>query len=352
MGAEVIKIERPDGGDFARQYDSAAGEVSSWFVWANRGKKSLTLDMKSPLASDVMAKLLTTADIFIQNLAPGAAERLGLGAEKLAEHYPHLITASITGYGEDGPYRDRKAYDLLLQGEGGVFALTGDPTAPTKAGISVSDISAGLYAFSSITLALLQRGKTGKGCHIETSLFDGTVEWSAPYLYNTMYSGKAPSRSGSRHNVIVPYGLYQAKDGRVNLAVQNEEQWRKLCTGVLKRPELARHPDYSSNELRMKHRMTLDPLIETIFSDYSVTELEQLLSAADVPFGRVNELPELAQHPQLRQRGRFHSVQVPGGNTVEVLSSPLGWEGLPERLDPVPALGEHTAKILKELGLG
>jgi itaconate CoA-transferase len=350
MGAEVIKIERPNGGDFARQYDSAAGEVSSWFVWANRGKKSLALDMKSSQAPEIMARLLATADIFIQNLAPGAVERLGLGADKLAQEYPRLISCSISGYGDAGSYRERKAYDLLLQGEGGIFALTGTPDAPTKAGVSVSDISAALYSFSSLTLALLQRGKDGKGRHISTSLFDGTVEWSAPYLYNTMYSGNPPRRSGARHNVIVPYGLYQARDGRVNLAVQNEEQWRKLCEGVLKRPELVQHPDYRSNESRVKHRIELDNLIEIIFSDYTVAELEKWLETADVPFGRVNELPELAQHPQLRERGRFHSVQVPGGNTVEVLATPIGWENLPERLDPVPALGEHTAEILQELG--
>ncbi len=350
MGADVIKIEKPEGGDFARQYDSAGGkDTSSWFVWANRGKRSLTLDVKKPASLKIIHKLLARSDIFIQNLAPGAAERLGLGAALLREGYPRLITCSISGYGPSGPYRDRKAYDLLLQGEAGVFALTGTPEEPMKVGISVSDISAGLYTFSSILLALRQRDISGKGNNIETSLLEATVEWVAPYLYYTMYTGRTPQRTAGRHNVIVPYGLYRAKDGNVNLAVQNEEQWRRLCRVALQSPELAVDPRYDSNEKRVAARHELEALIEEIFSSVSVDELEVRLEAADVPFGRVNELDTVAQHPQLRARECFGTLAAPDGRILEALVSPFGIEGLSRQLKPVPGLGQHTAEILAEI---
>jgi len=350
MGADVIKIERPDGGDFARQYDSAAGkDNSSWFVWANRGKRSLALDMKQPESREIIHKLLARSDIFVQNLAPGAAERLGLGADELRQRYPKLITCFISGYGLSGPYRDRKAYDLLLQGEAGVFALTGSADEPMKVGISVSDISAAVYSFSSILLALRQRDATGQGQHIETSLLETTVEWTAPYLYYSMYTGRAPQRSAGRHNLIVPYGIYRAKDGSVNLAVQNEEQWRRLCKIALARPDLATDTRYDSNEKRVAARHELEALIEEIFSEVSVDELEKRLEEADIPFGRVNELETVANHPQLRARNRFATIEGIDGRELEVLVTPFGLSGLPHRLDPVPGLGQHNAEILEEL---
>lgn len=350
MGADVIKIERPDGGDFARYYDSAAGKgASSWFIWTNRGKRSLALDLKQPENLAIVHKLLARSDIFLQNLAPGAVERLGLGHKTLAEKYPQLITCSVSGYGDSGPYRDRKAYDLLLQGEAGVYALTGTPTDLMKAGISVSDISAGLYAFSSILLALRKRDRTGRGSHLEINLLETTVEMVAPYLYYNMYTGNVPRRASNRHNSIVPYGLYSAKDGMVNLAVQNEEQWRRLCTGVLQRPDLAVDSRYDSNEKRVAARTELEQEIEDIFKLETIAELEKRLEAADVPFGRINELSQVAQHPQLRDRQRFVEVAAPDGHLVETLVAPFNLDNMPQRRLAVPSLGQHNVEILAEL---
>lgn len=350
MGADVIKVEREGKGDFARQYDSAAGkDMSSWFVWANRGKHSLALDLKLPSSQEIIHKLLSSTDIFVQNMAPGVAERLGLESASLRERYPRLITCSISGYGSSGPYRDRKAYDLLLQGEAGVFALTGTPDQTMKAGISVSDIAAALYSFSSILLALRQRDFTGEGNHIETSLLASTVEWVAPYLYYNMYSGQTPRRTAQRHNLIVPYGLYPVKDGKVNLAVQNEDQWRRLCLKVLEKPDLATDPRFDSNRQRVAHRHELEPEIERVFGQLSLEDVESRLEQADVPFGRVNELAGVVNHPQLRATGRFVKLEMEDGTSLEVLANPFGLQGLPQRLDPPPTLGQHNAEILAEL---
>jgi itaconate CoA-transferase len=349
MGADVIKIEHPTGGDFGRHYDRAAGSVSSWFVWSNRGKRSLTLDLKNPADRAILEKLLARSDVFMQNLAPGAADRLGLGATELRERYPRLITASISGYGLNGPYRDRKAFDLLLQGEAGVLAVTGSADQPAKAGMSVSDISAAMYAFSSILLALVQRGITGQGRNIEISMLDTTVEWLAAPLYYTMYTGQKLERAGMRHNMIVPYGPYRARDGYVNLAVQNEAQWLRLCEVVLLQPDLATDARYNNNARRLANRAELEATIETIFADLPVAELEHRLEAADVPFGRLNELAAVATHPQLLARERFIEIAGPEGQPLRVLANPFGLEGLPERGGAIPALGQHNAEILAEL---
>lgn len=349
MGADVIKVEHPGGGDFGRHYDNAAGSVSSWFVWSNRGKRSLTLDLKNPAGREILEKLLARSDIFMQNLAPGAAERLDLGAASLRERYPRLITCSISGYGLSGPYRDRKAFDLLLQGEAGVLAITGSKEEPAKAGMSASDISAAMYAFSSILLALIKRGTTGQGSAIEISMLDTTVEWLSAQLYYTMYTGQKLERAGMRHNMIVPYGPYRAKDGYVNLAVQNEAQWKRLCEVVLQQPKLATDERYDNNAKRLANRDALEATIETIFTDYPVAELERRLEAADVPFGRLNELEAVATHPQLLVRGRFIEVAGPEGQPLKVLANPFGIEGLPESAGAVPALGQHNAEILAEL---
>jgi itaconate CoA-transferase len=348
MGAEVTKLERPDGGDFARNYDSAAGEgMSSWFIWANRNKRSLALDLKESANLGIVHELLARSDIFVQNLAPGAADRLGLGAAALKERYPRLITCFISGYGSSGPFQQRKAFDLLLQGEAGIFALTGSPEEPMRAGISVSDISAALYSFSSILLALRQRDSTGVGSHIDTSLLASTVEWVAPYLYYQMYTGRTPARSAQRGNLIVPYGLFQANDGTINLAVQNEEQWRRLCSQVLLYPELA--AEYDSNEKRVAGRRELEGLIERIITNLNLEELEKRLVAADIPFGRVNELKDVVEHPQLRELDRFTYLPGPEGHDLEVLRTPFGLEGLPSRLEAAPRIGQHNTKILEEL---
>lgn len=350
MGADVIKVERQGSGDFGRQYDSAAGKnMSSWFVWANRGKRSLALDLKQPASQEIVQRLLASTDIFVQNMAPGVAERLGLDEASLRQRYPRLITCFISGYGSTGPYRDRKAYDLLLQGEAGVFAMTGTPDEPMRAGISVSDIAAAVYSFSSLLLALRQRDLTGEGSHIETSLLASTAEWVAPYLYYNMYTGKTPKRSAQRGNIIVPYGLYPVKDGKVNLAVQNEEQWRRLCAIALKRPGLASEPRFNSNEKRVANRHELEPLIEEIFSELTIAQVEERLEKADVPFGRVNELEGVINHPQLRAQGRFVELEMPDGTRLEVLASPFGLQGLPQRLDPPPTVGQHNSQILEEL---
>lgn len=350
MGADVIKVEREGNGDFSRQYDSAAGKnISSWFVWANRGKRSLALDLKLKESQQIVQRLLATTDIFVQNMAPGVVERLGLDEASLRERFPRLITCYVSGYGSTGPYRDRKAYDLLLQGEAGVFAMTGTPDEPMRAGISVSDIAAAVYSFSSILLALRQRDLTGEGSHIETSLLASTVEWVAPYLYYNMYTGKVPKRSAQRGNVIVPYGLYPVKDGQVNLAVQNEEQWRRLCAIGLNRPELATDPRFDSNEKRVTARHELEPVIEQIFSELNISQVEERLEKADVPFGRVNELEGVVNHPQLRAQGRFVELEMEDGTRLEVLANPFGLQGLPQRLDPPPSVGQHNAQILAEL---
>jgi crotonobetainyl-CoA:carnitine CoA-transferase CaiB-like acyl-CoA transferase len=352
LGADVIKVERPDGGDFARAYDRAAGSVSSWFVWTNRGKRSLALDLKSAEGPAVLEKLLARSDVFVHNLAPGAVERLGFGHAALRERYPRLITCAISGYGDRGPYRDRKAFDLLLQGEAGAIAVTGTPEAPAKIGISISDISAGMFALSSILAALLQRGRDGRGRHVEVSMLETTVEWLGGTFYYYLLTGQRPRRAGLRHATIVPYGPFAAKDGLVNLAVQNEAQWTRLCATVLRRPDLATDPRYASNADRLAHRAELEALIERILADLPVAELEGRLERADIPFGRLNELDDVATHPQLLARNKFVEVRGPEGQVLRVPAHPFGLEGLPERAGAVPALGQHTAEILADLASG
>ncbi|GIW11276.1 MAG: CoA transferase [Chloroflexi bacterium] len=349
LGAEVIKIERPDGGDFARAYDATVRGLSSWFVWVGRGKRSLALDLKAPPAAEILRRLIARADIFIQNLAPGAAERLGLGAETLRARHPALIVCSISGYGPDGPQRDRKAYDLLLQGEGGVLAVTGTPEAPAKAGISVADIAAGLYALSAILAALYHRQATGEGATLEIAMLDAIVEWVSAPLYFAHYGGTPPQRAGMRHSGIVPYGPYRCADGAVNLAIQNEREWARFCTQVLQAPDLARDPRFDRNAHRLANRHLLEPLIEEVFAPLTVAEVEARLEAADIPFGRVNDLEGVWNHPQLRARGRFAAAASPVG-PIEVLRHPMNQQGVESPVYPIPALGEHSAAILSELG--
>ena len=268
LGADVVKVERPGGGDFARAYDSAVRGLSAYFVWLNRGKRSVVLDLKDAEGRRAFDRLLDRADVFVHNQGPGAAERLGCAYADLKARNPRLVACSISGYGPDGPHRDRKAYDLLLQGEAGVIDLTGTPEAPAKIGISVADIASGMYAFSSILGALYQRRQDGRGRRIQISMLEALVEWTMPAAYVAQYTGHAAERAGTRHNFVVPYGSYRVGDGgSVNLAVQNDGQWRRLCAIVLRQPELADDPRFVSNELRLKNRAVLEPLIEQLLAD-------------------------------------------------------------------------------------
>ena len=350
LGADVVKVERPDGGDFGRRYDTVVKGLSSYFAWLNRGKRSLTLDVKSPGGRDLLGRLLDRADVFIQNLGPGVADRLGLGAAALRERYPRLIVCELSGYGSSGPYRDRKAFDLLLQGESALISTTGTPEAPAKIGISIADISSGMYAFSSILAALYERERTGRGQTIETVMLDCLAEWMSAPAYYWIYGNRKLERAGWRHNIIVPYGPYRCGDGQyVNLAVQNEGQWTRLCERVLGRADLVDDPRFATNEGRVQHRDDLEPLIEEILGRDDRVTVERRLAEADVPFGSLNEVDDLVLHPQLEARGRWLDVDSPVG-MIRALDHPLNLAGMPRRADPVPALGQHTDEIAAELG--
>jgi itaconate CoA-transferase len=348
LGAQVIKIERPDGGDFARAYDSVVKGLSAHFVWLNRGKRSVVLDLKQPRHKAALERLLDRADVFVHNQGPGVVERLGFGYAPLAERNPRLIWCAISGYGPSGPYRDRKAYDLLLQGEAGVMALTGTPEMRAKAGISVADISAGMYAFSSVLAALYRRASTGHGAEINISMLGTLVEWTMAAGYTALYAGRSPARTAARHSFIVPYGPYRVGDGsQVNLAVQNDGQWRRLCAVALQRPELADDLHFRTNELRLQHRDELEPLIEQLWEADTRTSVEARLTEADVPFGTVNEVPEVMAHPQLAES--WFDIDTPSG-PVRALQHPFDIARIPRPPAAVPALGEHTREVLAEAG--
>lgn len=349
LGAEVIKIERPGSGDFARAYDTAVQGESAWFYWLNRGKRSLALDVKQPEAAAILQRLLARSDVFVQNLAPGAAERLGLGTAELRRRYPSLIVCNISGYGPDGPYRDRKAYDALLQGETGVMALSGLPDAPAKSGVSVADIATGMYSLSSILAALYRRRGDGQGCAIDISLFDSLSQWVSAALYGYLATGRQPQRVGVRHANIVPYGLFTTAGGRqINLAVQNEREWERFCRLVLQDESLARDPRYSSNEQRLQQRTDLEPYLEQVIAGLSYDEAVQRLEAADVPWGEYRDIAGLAEHPQLHERGRLLPPAHAG--TPPVLAHPMNIEGLPQAVLPVATVGADTEAILAEIG--
>jgi crotonobetainyl-CoA:carnitine CoA-transferase CaiB-like acyl-CoA transferase len=352
LGAGVIKVERVGEGDFARAYDGAIHGTSTWFAWLNRGKRSLTLDMKHERGIEVAERLVASADVVVQNFAPGAFERLGLGVAQLRERHPRLIACEITGYGDTGPYRDRKAYDLLLQAEAGVISISGTPDEPAKTGISVADISAGLYAFSACVAALYRREQTGEGATIRTSLFDSVMEWMTPLSLMAAH-GPHPKRAGARHASIVPYGPFRVANGRtVVLAVQNEREWRRFCSEVLQRPGLADDPRFATNEARLRNRDQLEPEVEAILLQLDIEEAERRLDAAAMPYSRMNDVAEVLQHPQVLARDRLINVPVPGGNTVDLLRAPFNIEGADEPARPIPPLGAHTDEVLSELGYG
>ncbi len=349
LGADVVKIERPDGGDFAREYDRALHGLSAHFAWLNRGKRSVALDVKGGAGREALGRLLARADVFVHNLAPGAVERLGLGWEVVSEQYPALIWCGISGYGPDGPYRDKKAYDLLVQAEAGAIAVTGTPEAPAKVGVSIADIAAGLYAYSSILAALLGRARTGRGERIDISMLECLVEWAMPQLYTWLGTGVAPARAGLRHATIVPYGAYACADGAVLLAIQNDREWRRFCAEVLGEPDLAGDPRFATHEDRLRHRADLEAHIEARFAARTADEIVAALDASGIANGRLNDLPAVAEHPQLAARGRRAIVGSPVG-PVPAFLPPHNLAGAPARMGAVPALGEHTHEVLAELG--
>ncbi|MFF9219043.1 CaiB/BaiF CoA transferase family protein [Streptomyces viridosporus] len=350
LGARVIKVERPGEGDFARRYDTTVHGHSSYFVWLNRSKESLTLDLKDPRGRAILHQLLEDTDVFVQNLAPGAAGRLGLGAGELTRRYPRLIPCTISGYGTTGPWAGRKAYDLLVQCQTGLVSLTGTPDGTARTGISVADIAAGMYAYSGVLTALYTRATTGTAPPVEVSLFEALAEWMGQPAYYTRYGGSQPPRLGTQHATIAPYGTYRAADGReVLFSVQNEREWAALCAEFLGRPELTDDPRFATGSDRVAHREELNAIIAERFARSDAEELIEDLEAIGIACAGVNDVAAFLDHPVLAARGRRREVAVPGA-TVEALLPPADLAGLPARMDPVPAVGEHTEAILTELG--
>ena len=352
LGARVIKVERPGVGDFARAYDQRVGGMASHFVWVNRSKESLTLDLKQPAALAVLTQLLETADVLVQNLAPGAAARMGLGFDDLCGVNPKLIVCDISGYGEDGPYRDKKAYDLLIQSEAGFLSVTGTPDEPCKAGNSVADIAAGMYAYSSILAALLQRGKTGKGSHIDVSMLESLAEWMSYPMYYAYDGATPPPRSAASHATIYPYGPFAAGDGStVMLGLQNEREWVIFCKTVLQQPGLATDARFDSNARRSEHRDALRAVILQAFASMRCAQVTARLDEAQIANARMNSMTELWAHPQLQARDRWRQVASPVGD-IPAMLPPGRHSSFDYRMDPIPAVGQHTRAILRELGQG
>jgi itaconate CoA-transferase len=351
LGARIIKIERPGDGDFARGYDTQVDGLSSHFVWVNRSKESLTLDLKQDSALTILKDLLKTADIFIQNLAPGAAARMGLTAKELQKENPGLILCAISGYGNDGPYRDKKAYDLLIQSEAGFLSITGTPETPSKAGNSIADIAAGMYAYTNILAALLQRGKTGKGTVIDISMLEALSEWMSFPMYYAYKGANPPSRNGASHATIYPYGPFQAGDGKtVMLGLQNEREWAKFCETVLENPELAKDERFDKNFKRNEKRTELLEIINACFSKLTAEELILRLEKAQIANARLNDMEGLWKHEQLKARNRWTEVSTPNGQIAALLPPGVN-DSYDYRMDPIPSVGQHTDDILKELGL-
>jgi formyl-CoA transferase len=351
LGARVIKVERPGGGDFARRYDTTVHGHSSYFVWLNRSKESLTLDLKDPRGREILHQLLDGADVFVQNLAPGAADRLGLGADALAARLPRLIPCTISGYGTTGPWADRKSYDLLVQCQTGLVSLTGTPGETARVGISVADIAAGMYAYSGILTALYTRATTGTAHPVEVSLFEALAEWMGQPAYYTRYGGSQPARMGTQHATIAPYGAYRAADGKeVLFSIQNEREWAALCARFLGRPELTDDPRFATGSDRVAHREELNAVVAARCARSGSEEILKDLEDIGIAAAGVNDVPAFLDHPVLAARERWREVPVPGGAMVQALLPPADLAGLPARMDAVPAVGEHTDAILTELG--
>ena len=347
QGARVIKVERPGVGDFARAYDTRVNGLASHFVWTNRSKESLSLDLKADAATEILDKLLADADVLVQNLAPGAAARMGLSYAALSERFPKLIVCDISGYGEDGPYRDKKAYDLLIQSESGFVSITGTPDEPSKAGCSIADIAAGMYAYTNILTALLQRGRTGRGRHIDISMLEAMTEWMTYPLYYAYNGASPPPRAGAAHATIYPYGPFATGDGKtVMLGLQNEREWVNFCAQVLQQPALATDARFDANAKRTAARAELKALIEQAFAGMSAAQVVARLDAAGIANAQVNSMADVWAHPQLQARKRWVDVATPTGLVPALL--PPGCSDA--RMDAVPALGQHSRSVLAGLG--
>jgi len=350
MGAEVIKVERPGTGDVIRSWDSVVKGLSSGYVWLNRNKRSLTVDVKQKAGRDILQRLARRADVFLENYAPGVAGRLGLGYEKLSELNPRLIYCSLSGYGQDGPYRDVKAYDLLIQGEGGIIATTGYPDKPARAGIAIADIASGMYSAIGILMALYQREKTGHGQHVDVSMLDSIVSWLGYFPHHYWHAGEEPARVGMRHHYVTPYGPYLAGDGEyVNLAVASASDWEIFCRKVIERPELLEDLRFATVEDRRKNRAVLEETIENIFLERDHKHWLEQLKKAELPHGVVRGIAQVLAHPQVAARKLIREAESPVGK-VPVLANALKMSGSEARYDRIPALGEQTEPILKELG--
>ena len=351
LGARVIKVERPGSGDFARAYDKQVKGLSSHFVWVNRSKESLTLDLKQPAALAALKTLLKTADVLVQNLAPGAAARMGLTAEQLQQENPQLILCDISGYGNDGPYRDKKAYDLLIQSEAGFLSVTGTAETPSKAGNSIADIAAGMYAYTNILAALLQRGKTGKGSVIDVSMLESLGEWMSFPMYYAYEGAEPPPRNGASHATIYPYGPFKAGDGgTVMLGLQNEREWAQFCELVLEKPTLAQDERFDKNFKRNEKRVELLAIIDECFNTLNTEQLIARLEKAQIANARLNDMHGLWKHEQLQARNRWAQVDTPAGS-IPALLPPGSNNSYEYRMDAIPAVGQHTESILQEIGL-
>ena len=347
LGARVIKVERPGTGDFARSYDTAAKGLASHFVWLNRSKESLTLDLKREEARAIMSRLLERADVFVQNLAPGAAGRLGLEPHALRAAYPRLIVCGLTGYGSTGPYANKKAYDLLVQSEVGLVSITGTPDTPSKVGISIADIAGGMYTYSGVLTALLMRTQTGQGTALEVSLFEALSEWMGYAMYYTL-GGSPPSRTGASHATIAPYGPYSTNDGSVVFGIQNDREWGRFCTDVLREPQVAEDERFGSNHQRIRNRAAMDVAIDRVFGRLSTREVTMRLESSQIATARVNSVGELIEHPQLAARGAWRQINSPAG-PLPALIPPVRMDGVDPTLGDIPALGQHSEAILEEL---
>ncbi|MFD0373231.1 CaiB/BaiF CoA transferase family protein [Streptomyces sp. NPDC127114] len=351
LGARVIKVERPGDGDFARRYDTTVHGESSYFVWLNRSKESITLDLKTDAGREVLERLLAGADVFVQNLAPGAAARLGLAPEALAERFPRLIAAGLSGYGTTGPWAGRKAYDLLVQCQTGLVSLTGNEHGTARAGISVADIAGGMYLYSGILTALFTRATTGTARPVEVSLFEALAEWMHQPAYYTRFGGAQPPRIGTRHATIAPYGAFTAADGKdVLFSIQNEREWAALCERFLERPELVTDPRFATGSDRVANRAELDALVAERFTELDSATVGRILDEAGIANAGVNDMAEFLEHPVLEARDRWRDVRLPGGTEVPALLPPADLGGTRPRMDAVPGVGEHTEHILAELG--
>jgi itaconate CoA-transferase len=350
LGARVIKVERPGTGDFARSYDERVAGLASHFVWTNRSKESITLDVKQAAALDIVHRLLASADVFVQNLAPGATQRLGLDYATLSKQYPQLIVCDISGYGLDGPLRDKKAYDLLIQSESGFLSITGSEGEPAKAGCSIADIAAGMYGYTNILAALLERGRTGRGKRIDVSMLESMVEWMSFPLYYSIDGQPAPRQAGASHATIFPYGPFKAGDGKtVMLGLQNEREWKNFCDTVICRPELQVDDRFNSNSRRVQNREALTTIILQAFAELSAAQVIERLEQASIANARMNDMHDVWEHEQLKARKRWTRVQTPIGEIPALYPPGVAADDEP-RMDAVPALGEHTEAILHELG--